>query len=903
MRFSISKDQPWSSVYFDLFLAFLLTAAVTWASDRGLFKPVNGVLTDAFYTLLAPGAGPSDDILLVDLTPEQAVTTDWAQVVSQFRSLGAARIAFTFVPTGSMEQILGGPTARGDVFIGVPAWLSRQEPGRWIAAATPVGAEDSVVGLSLVLPADRGVHRRHALAMTVDGVRHPTLEFLVGRAVMGPDWSPAGDGYLINFRGGLAGLPKVDLERVVHGQIVASLVTNRTVLIGVTSPAGNVRLNVPFEFGGTWITELEYHGFAMRTLIGDELLREAGTTLTMALLAGLLIFVIVLGALAGARHILWIIIATIVAVPIAATILYFYADIAVPVSELWTGLLVFLAVAAYRHWTMKGRVLERLVRGLSLRVRERLQPISAADHVGPWAQVATMASQLLDLNRSVFLETIPGEPRVREVVAAGCDLSDIAERRRDYRRAPFAEAVAANEPTATKRPLLTARRPDEDQFLAPLSYGGELLGFWSFSVDRHQWIDSPGFMALAKAFIEQASDYLADLRQRTILLGGEQSRRRYLANPMERSSAGSERELEPLLELQNRRMVLLEEVLGGVSTATIVYDAFGRVLQVNQRMVQLLKNAQLSTTDTSPLDLISRLTDAPPDRVRRYLRHIVLERGAISVPTRPSTDGKRFLLYISSIDHIPQRGRESVEPLSMFRAILCELIDITAFERLFAMRELLSEQMSHRLRNSLAAMFAAADLLGDARLSQEQRALTLDSLKRALQTSKEAFDSFESFLDLPVVSDIAERYPVDVRATVIESIAATQPEADRLHVKIESDIPEFVGLVIAATQELATLTRTVLLLLTQDAREGGRVRVSMRESGNDITIDFVNEGFGIPNDRLQEYLHGPEEPQSSAFRMIRLGFKDAQRWGGKFEVASPAGQGYRFKLTLRKVLQ
>jgi signal transduction histidine kinase len=371
---------------------------------------------------------------------------------------------------------------------------------------------------------------------------------------------------------------------------------------------------------------------------------------------------------------------------------------------------------------------------------------------------------------------------------------------------------------------------------------------------------------------------------------------------MDAVTEGSERELEPLLELQHRRLVLLEEILGGVTTATIVYDAFGRVLQVNQQMVKLLKAARLSTTDTSPLDLISRLTDAPPERVRRYLRHIVLEHGTISVPTRPSADGKRFLLYISSIEHIPQRGRESIEPLSMFRAILCELIDITALERIYAMRELLSEQMSHRVRNSLAAMFAAADLLADARLSGAQHERVLDNLRRALQTSKEAFDTFEGFLDQPLVVDIAERHPVDARAVVLDGLAAIRDEAQRLHVRIEPDIPEFVSLVIAGSQELGALTRTILLLLTHDAREGGSVRVSMSEGDSDVVIEFSNEGFGLPDERLQEYLHGSGEPQSSAFRMIRLGFKDAERWGGRFEVQSPLGQGFRCILTLRKVM-
>jgi len=899
LRLSTHKDSRSSAISFQILLAILLTAAIAWASDRGLFDSANGILTDLFYTLMPAATAPNGEILLVDSPPQAAA--DWPRVVEQLRSLRAKRIVFTFAPGNLPATARAEWAARGDVLLAEPAWLNRRDPDRWVVAAPPAPADGIGSGLALVFPADRGIHRRHTFSVTVDSIRRPTLEMLVAQSEHGLEWVPPVEHYLINFRGGLAGLPKVELDRVADGQIVADLVAGRTVLLGITDPSANQRLNVPFDFGNGWITELEYHGFATRTALVGELLRESDVRQTTILVVGLLTFVIALGAFAGSRFVIVIVAAVIVAVPIGAALLYFYADVALPVSELLAALFAFLTVAAHRHWTAKGRVLERLVRNLSLRVRERLQPISAADRAGPWAQVATMASQLLDLNRSVFLETIPGEPRVREVVAVGCDTSDIAERRRDYRRAPFAEAMAAGEPTSTRRPLLTTRRADEDQFLAPLIYGGNLLGFWAFSVDRRQWIESPGFMPLAKAFIEQASDYLADLRQRTILLGGVQSRGRYLANPMEQASAGSERELEPLLELEHRRLVLLEEILGGVTTATIVYDAFGRVLQVNQHMVKLLKDAQLSTTDTSPLDLITRLTDAPPERVRHYLRHIVLEHGLISVPTRSAADGKRFLLYISSIEHMPQRGRESVEPLSMFRAILCELIDITAFERLYAMREVVSEHMGHRLRNSLAAMFAATDLLGDARLSQEQRGGVLDNLKRSLQTSREAFDAFEKFLDLPLVADIAERYPVDARAAVLDGVAAIRAEAERMQVRIETDIPEFVSLVIAGNQELITLTRTILLLLTQDAQEGGVARVVMREQEDAVVIEYTNNGFGLPDDRLQEYLHGSEEPQSSAFRMIRLGFKDTERWGGHFEVESPQGQGFRFKMTLRKV--
>ena len=299
--------------------------------------------------------------------------------------------------------------------------------------------------------------------------------------------------------------------------------------------------------------------------------------------------------------------------------------------------------------------------------------------------------------------------------------------------------------------------------------------------------------------------------------------------------------------------------------------------------------------------MITRLTDVPEEHVRRYLRYVMLEEGTISVPTQATAGGKRYLLYISSIDPMPQRERVSVEPLSMLRAVLCELLDITAIDRMFSMKEVMSEHLSFRLRNSLAAMFMAAELLNTPNLKDEKRTQILENLKGSIKLSKEAFERFESMLDVPMVSDLAERYPVDLRTAIIDAVSANQADAARRRVQIATDMPEAVSLVVGGRQELVGLIRTILMLLIQDSEEKSAINVSLLEQEADVKLKIENKGFGLPQDRLNAYLMGPEEPQTSTFKLIRLGRMDAERWGGRLDSYSTLGAGFRFDLTLSKV--
>jgi signal transduction histidine kinase len=198
-------------------------------------------------------------------------------------------------------------------------------------------------------------------------------------------------------------------------------------------------------------------------------------------------------------------------------------------------------------------------------------------------------------------------------------------------------------------------------------------------------------------------------------------------------------------------------------------------------------------------------------------------------------------------------------------------------------------------------MFMAAELLNTPNLGDEKRTQILENLKSSIKLSKEAFERFESMLDVPMVSDLAERYPVDLRTAIIDAVSANQADAARRRVQIATDMPEAVSLVVGGRQELVGLIRTILMLLIQDSEEKSAINVSLLEQESDVKLKIENKGFGLPQDRLNAYLTGPEEPQTSTFKLIRLGRMDAERWGGRLESYSTLGSGFRFDLTLSKV--
>jgi signal transduction histidine kinase len=235
-------------------------------------------------------------------------------------------------------------------------------------------------------------------------------------------------------------------------------------------------------------------------------------------------------------------------------------------------------------------------------------------------------------------------------------------------------------------------------------------------------------------------------------------------------------------------------------------------------------------------------------------------------------------------------------------ALLCEIIDITVIDQLTAMKDVLSEHLGHRLRNTIAGMFAAADLLTDPRSSEQMRAKIVTNLKQSLLLSKAAFERLETFLEAPITPEVAQRYPIDLRAMLPRAVAEVSTDAANRRITLDLQMPSTVSLVIAGAPGMATLAETILRVLIQDASEGSTISINLQEDVQAVMLEASNKGFGLPEKRLEALISGPDEPQSNEFRRLRAGARDVAQWGGSFEATSVMGAGFKFRITLHKVL-
>lgn len=212
--------------------------------------------------------------------------------------------------------------------------------------------------------------------------------------------------------------------------------------------------------------------------------------------------------------------------------------------------------------------------------------------------------------------------------------------------------------------------------------------------------------------------------------------------------------------------------------------------------------------------------------------------------------------------------------------------------------------VSHEFRTPLNGILGMTDLLNDTRLDPEQTTYV-----RALRTSGEALLSLvDDILDFAKVEAgkfelIEERFDLGLLIETVSELMA--PRAQAKGIEIASFLaPDLPSHLIGDGDRL----RQILLNLVGNAvkfTERGGVGIRVGHAGDAIEITVADTGPGIPADRLQAIFEEFEQADQTAARRhdgTGLGLAIVRRlvtlMGGEVSVASPAGEGATFRVTL-----
>ncbi|MCU7891385.1 MAG: hypothetical protein KZQ78_07150 [Candidatus Thiodiazotropha sp. (ex Ustalcina ferruginea)] len=308
------------------------------------------------------------------------------------------------------------------------------------------------------------------------------------------------------------------------------------------------------------------------------------------------------------------------------------------------------------------------------------------------------------------------------------------------------------------------------------------------------------------------------------------------------------RDVHQALELMERRLSVQQSVFDGLETATVLYDLFGRVMQINHHLEQLMSEADIPPFDYTALDLLTALTTLEREACQDLLRQVIMERRSLSIPAQLEVfPDRRFLLKIRALSHDESNVDSVIEstPFELL-GVLFEMDDVSPIHRLYSHKEKLIRHLGKRIGHSL-------DGLLDMRVenSATMQSPSLDRISVRIQDESRMLREATTFLNKDVGAMSLQLFPVDGRQPILENIEASKGRAEISDIDIVAELPDTLSLVMADPEQLHAVTASVLDALIKDAAEESTIRIVVEEGENWIRYGFRNQGFGMPNDRFQ----------------------------------------------------
>jgi len=797
------------------------------ASAWGVFTPLDGRLYDFFVRNSPNVSSPNRQVVLID-TPVAAffnAGVKWDEIADTLLLLNAKQVVFTLVPEGDAglnQRLLAKPGV-------VLAAESRVDPenGAGLQFNLPVG-EPALAphAASVISQPLLGIHRYQEYALQIGGRKVPTVEAAVARrlAIKVPETGR----FLVNFGGAAAGLPRMRLQQVLQGTLIKEIVSGRVVMIGIGKERFQRTVVTPVTRGNLEITKLDYHGFAL-----DSLLNRTAVASLHPLAQGSFLIAVWLGFFLIIQAMTFrkaMIVATlaVLALCVFSALILGMLNLHVPVlgSVVVIGttlVAVFQSKTQSQNWALSRLVTEIGLAGTGQPSGQRVPGDTAF-----WSHVLAMVDQLLPVTQVVLLERPKHAKHLRKVSSLRCASDVIEEKRRDFGRQPYADAIEKNLALEVND-YLNAPLPNERQFLAPLLWDGQVLGFWAFGIPADQLALHPSMMEAVAALSRRLSELLFERRQAANAHALASGWHDTLVDQRDLAM----KTLTHHLHLIGQHVSILEDIFNGLDAPTIVYDLFGRPLITNTSMKTLLKVAEIDADGKSAADMLQLACDLLPGQARVALVEAIFDVRKFKQPARFGDE--RYQLHASTL-------RDSSAPITTSKDAL---------------------QNIHGLLIQLfpAGQEATMAMAPDAAQHDEGQADLCDTLQQA-----------------------------------ITQIAAS-PEHDMLRFAVDGiDAPAIVS---GNSNDLRDILEALLTLLAQDSRQQGTIVIALKRREAQLSLTISNQGFGMPDSKLQTILDGPARPESDVLQRIRQLRTSAFGASGTLALSSTVGHGYTVHAAMR----
>jgi len=489
---------------FGLITAICVMTTVVLINIAGGFAPFNAMFENACHRIGIPRARASS-VLMVCAPPDllAAGSEDLVNLLDEIYRHSPKAIGLIASGEPRDYQKLDRLSYARELTVGYGIDQLFSSPGGKVSGIYQTGFSN--------LP-DRNapVFREGRATLEQVGVRLPSLEGKIVKSLRGSPYLLPKGNFVVTWCGGPGTIGRVNATELLNGSSVRELIQGKVVLIGPDHEEA-FGIHVPSTSGVARMHRLEVRANVIECLLQDSYSGQ------LSFVPGFLIAIcITLVTIQIARQVplSWCLfgIGTIIGFILLASVSSIWLfRLWLPVSMLTVAVtLAYATITVQRFDTM-----ENFVQYWKMRSTVREAHLESRFEEDVWKAIGDSAYQMFQPTRMVLLELKPGATHLKNVRSIGCDYSHIFEKRLDYRRSPYFEALEGKRPIINPRGNYFIAIPGvkEAEYILPMINGLTTLGIIVIGMDKKklaQWSDFESFLT---RFTQEMSQLIAGSRK------------------------------------------------------------------------------------------------------------------------------------------------------------------------------------------------------------------------------------------------------------------------------------------------------------------------------------------------------------------------------------------------------
>jgi PAS domain S-box-containing protein len=334
-----------------------------------------------------------------------------------------------------------------------------------------------------------------------------------------------------------------------------------------------------------------------------------------------------------------------------------------------------------------------------------------------------------------------------------------------------------------------------------------------------------------------------------------------------------------------------ESLFNESSDPILVLDMEGKVLNLNERAVEILKRPREQAIGADLRELVEitqEIWQAAIQQVRKS------QWPSLKVHVT-SAEGERTLeVHMAQIDY---GGREAIQWVGH---------DISERVTLERMREDLTHMVIHDLRNPLGSIMGSLQLIHTAYVERDQTLPVGKLLRIAMNSGQKLYRLIDSLLDLGrLEAGETALNKTRVRPDLLaqEAMDQVQPLALNKEQSLETRVAPDLLEISADHDMLLRVLTNLLDNAIKFAPRKGHIALRIVQAGNEMLFTVSDTGSGIPPEyrqRIFDRFVRLESPEGVGGVGLGLAFCKlaVEAHAGRIWVESEVGQGSQFKFTL-----